>query len=103
MPAGKSQRSVTGMTQHLTERSVNALVPAIDRDVLVYDDAVTGFGVFILRSGKRGVFLRYRIAGRERRFTIDAWPTWSVTAAREEAKRLKREAQPQRVARRQHQ
>jgi integrase len=79
------------MKQHLTERSVKALVPAIDRDVLVYDDEVTGFGVFILRSGKRGFFLRYRIAGRERRFTIGAWPTWSVTAAREEAKRLKRE------------
>ncbi|WP_237561033.1 Arm DNA-binding domain-containing protein, partial [Elioraea sp. Yellowstone] len=59
--------------------------------MLVYDDEVTGFGVFILRSGKRGFFLRYRIAGRERRFTIGAWPTWSVTAAREEAKRLKRE------------
>lgn len=79
------------MKQHLTERAVKALVPAIDRDVLVYDDEVTGFGVYILRSGKRGFFLRYRIAGRERRFTIGAWPTWSVTAAREEAKRLKRE------------
>jgi integrase len=79
------------MKQHLTERAVKAMVPAIDRDVLVYDDEVTGFGVFILRSGKRGFFLRYRIAGRERRFTIGAWPTWSVTAAREEAKWLKRE------------
>lgn len=79
------------MKQHLTERAVKAMVPAIKRDVLVYDDEVTGFGVFILRSGRRGFFLRYRIAGRERRFTIGAWPTWSVTAAREEAKRLKRE------------
>lgn len=66
-------------------------MPAIDRDVLVYDDKVTGFGVYILGSGTRGFFLRYRIAGRDRRFTIGAWPTWSVTAAREEAKRPKRE------------
>lgn len=60
------------MKQHLTERSIKALGPAIDRDVLVYDDEVTGFGVFILRSGKHGFFLRYRITGRERRFTIGA-------------------------------
>lgn len=37
------------------------------------------------------LFLSYRVAGRDRRLTIGSWPDWSVTAAREEAKRLKRE------------
>ncbi len=102
LPAAKAHRSVTGMKQHLTERAVKAMVPAIDRDVLVYDDEVTGFGVYVLRSGKRGFFLRSRIAGRERRFTIGAWPTWSVTAAREEAAAQARSRCRQRSARQAH-
>src|SRR5581483_8787158 len=83
--------SVTGMKQHLTERAVKAMVPNIARDLLVYDDEVTGFAICVYRSGKRAFVLRYRVGGRSRHFTIGAWPTWSVTAAREEAKRLKRE------------
>lgn len=82
---------MTGMKQHLTERSVKALAPEIDRNVPVYDDEVTGFALFVYPSGKRAFVLRYRIAGRSRYFTIGSWPDWSVTAAREEAKRLKRE------------
>jgi hypothetical protein len=70
------------MKQHLTERAVKALVPAIDRDVLVFNEEVTDFGVFMLRSGKRGFFLRYflrhRIAGRERRFTIGVVVSFEV-------------------------
>lgn len=79
------------MKQHLTERAIKAMVPDIDRDALVYDDEVTGFAICVYRSGKRAFVIRYRIAGRARHFTIGSWPDWSVTAAREEAKRLKRE------------
>jgi hypothetical protein len=79
------------MKEHLTERAIKAMVPDIDRDALVYDDEVTGFAICIYRSGKRAFVLRYRIAGRARHFTIGSWPDWSVTAARDEAKRLKRE------------
>ena len=50
-----------------------------------------GFGVRITSGGTRAFILTYRIEARERRLTIGAWPDWSVTAAREEAKRLKRE------------
>jgi len=35
--------------------------------------------------------LRYRIDNRERRLTIGSYPDWSVTAAREEAKAIKRQ------------
>ena len=91
MPAAKHNPSVTGMKQHLTERAIKAMVPEIDRDLLVYDDEVTSFAICVYRSGKRAFVLRYRIAGRARHFTIGSWPDWSVTAAREEAKRLKRE------------
>ena len=51
--------------------------------------AVVGFGVRITAGGSRAFILTYRIKGQERRLTIGAWPDWSVTAAREEAKRLK--------------
>jgi hypothetical protein len=58
------------MKQHLTERANKAMVPEIDRDVLVYDDEVTGFAICVYRSGKRAFVLQYRIAGRSRHFTV---------------------------------
>lgn len=42
-------------------------------------------------SGQRAFRLRYRVQGRERKFTIGRWPDWSVVAAREQAKILRRE------------
>jgi hypothetical protein len=35
------------MKQHLTERTVKAMVPDADRDLLVYDDEVIGFGLYV--------------------------------------------------------
>ena len=78
------------MKAHLTERSVKGLQPK-QKNIIVYDEEVVGFGVRITSGGTRAFILTYRIEARERRLTIGAWPDWSVTAAREEAKRLKRE------------
>jgi hypothetical protein len=78
------------MKAHLTERSVKGLQPK-QKNIIVYDEEVVGFGVRITSAGTRAFILTYRIEARERRLTIGAWPDWSVTAAREEAKRLKRE------------
>jgi integrase len=59
---------------------------------ITYDDAVKGFGVRITAAGGRAFILNYRrkLDGRERRITIGSFPDWGTTAAREEAKRLKR-------------
>ena len=59
---------------------------------LHYDDAVKGFAGRITAAGGRAFILNYRrkLDGRERRYTIGAFPDWGTTAAREEAKRLKR-------------
>ena len=76
------------MKAQLTERSVKRLKPA-RKNIIFYDTEVVGFGVRITAGGSRAFILTYRIKGRERRLTIGAWPDWSVTAAREEAKRLK--------------
>jgi integrase len=59
--------------------------------VIHYDGEVKGFGLRVTRSGSRSFILNYRARGIERRPTIGSYPDWKVSAAREEAKRLKRE------------
>ena len=53
------------------------------------DPKVVGFGVRIYAGGSKSFFVNYRIDGRERRYTIGAFPRWSVSAARERAKELR--------------
>ena len=77
------------MKAHLTERSVKGLQPK-SKNIIVYDEEVVGFGVRITSGGTRAFILTYRIEAWEQRLTNGEWPDWSVTAAREEAKRLKR-------------
>jgi len=76
--------------EHLTERAVKAIEHRA-KDHLVFDTSCAGFALCVYASGRRSFVLIYRVAGRQRRLTIGAWPDWSVTAAREEAKRLKRD------------
>ena len=60
---------------------------------ITYDDAVKGFGCRITAAGARSFVVVYhrRSDGKQRRLTIGSYPDWSTSAAREEAKRLKRE------------
>jgi integrase len=62
-------------------------------NTVTFDDTVKGFGARVTAAGTRGFVLKYRrkADGRRRQFTIGSYPDWSVAAAREEAKRLKRE------------
>ena len=78
------------MGTHLTERVVKAAEIGT-RKYVVFDEDCAGFGLCVFLSGRKGFILIYRAAGRQRRMTIGTWPSWSVIAAREEAKRLKRE------------
>jgi len=59
---------------------------------ITYDDAMKGFGCRVTAASGRAFILNYRrkLDGRERRYTIGSFPDWGTTAAREEAKRLKR-------------
>lgn len=54
------------------------------------DRKATGFGVRTYPGGSKSFFVDYRLDGRQRRFTIGPFPRWSVTAAREEAKELRK-------------
>jgi integrase len=78
----------------LTDQLVRSLPFPAAGSRIRYDggnDAVRGFGVRVTAGGARSFILNYVVGGRERRMTIGAYPDWSVAAAREEAKRLKRE------------
>jgi integrase len=84
----------TSGTGKLIDRVVRKLPAPATGNRITYDrgdDAVRGFGVRITAGGARSFILNYVASGRERRLTIGAYPDWTVVAAREEAKRLKRE------------
>jgi integrase len=76
----------------LTDNLLRKLPTPEQGNKITYDDAVKGFGVRVTAAGGRAFILNYRrkLDGRERRYTIGNHPDWSTTAAREEAKRLKR-------------
>ena len=75
----------------ITDAIVKALPKPAKGSRITYDAEVKGFGIRVTAAGARAFVLNYRVAGRERRYTIGAFPNWSATAARGEAKRLKRE------------
>ena len=79
------------MAVKLVEKYVASLQPPSSGNRRAYDTEVRGFGIRVTAAGAKSFVLNYRINGRERRYTIGSHPDWSVAAAREEAKRLKRE------------
>ena len=78
------------MSTKLTEKIVRDLTPPEKGNRILYDTEVKGFGIRITKADAKAFVLNYRINGRERRATIGAYPDWSVSTARKEAMRLKR-------------
>lgn len=80
------------MSQRLTDAIVRALPAPAKGNRVTYDAAVKGFGVRVTANGSRAFVFNYRLraTGRERRYTIGRFPDWTTTAAREEARRLRR-------------
>ena len=76
----------------LTDNLLRRLPTPARGNKITYDDAVKGFGCRVTAAGGRAFILNYRrkLDGRERLYTIGSFPDWGTTAAREEAKRLKR-------------
>jgi integrase len=77
----------------LTDNLLRRLPTPERGNKVTWDDAVKGFGIRVTAAGARAFILNYRRRGdgRERRYTIGSFPDWGTSAAREEAKRLKRE------------
>jgi integrase len=79
------------MTERLTDRAIKAIAAPKHGMQLVYDTMVTGFAVRVTAAGAKSFVLRYRTRhGRERTYTIGAFPDWQTTTARREAAMLKR-------------
>src|SRR6266700_91626 len=83
------------MAEKLTETLIKGLTPPKRGERFIYDSEVTGFAVKIFAvtrtnpKGARTFVLTYWLNGSERRYRIGAWPEWSVTAARAEAKEIR--------------
>src|SRR5271169_4197528 len=75
------------MKGKITKRSVDALkcLAGKDREVL-WDDALSGFGVAAFPSGKKVYVVQYRQAGRSRRSTIGEHGRLTPDEARRAAK-----------------
>jgi integrase len=80
------------MAERLTDRLVRSLERPPTGNKVHYDTEVRGFGARITAAGAIAFILNYRRRsdGLERRHTIGSYPDWSVAAAREKAKELKR-------------
>lgn len=76
--------------EKLTEKQVRAAEPRA-RSYQVFDADVLGLSICVYASGSRSFMFDYRSSGRQRRYTIGRWPEWSVAAARERAKALRRD------------
>lgn len=69
----------------LSKRVVDAAGPK-DKDYVIWDDDLPGFGLRVFKSGKRSYVLQYRSLGRSRRYTIGLHGVWTPETARQEAK-----------------
>src|SRR6202163_1493562 len=73
----------------LTKRTVDALKPLSDRDLVVFDSELSGFGIRVKPSGRKSYLMQYRNAGgRSRRLTIAGHGRLTADEAKDEAKRL---------------
>jgi integrase len=84
------------MSERLTEALVKSIEAPQRGERFIWDTELAGFAIKVFAptkahpGGARTFVLFYRIDGAERRYRIGSWPTWSVTAARAEAKDIRR-------------
>ena len=74
-------------------RLTNQFVIKLTGTAMWWDDdpKATGFGIRSYPGGGKSFFVDYRLNGQQRRYTIGPFPRWSAEAAREEAKKLRKE------------
>ena len=86
-------QEMAGKTQKHPLKLTNKFVAGLSGEVMWWDDdpKATGFGIRSYAGGSKAFFIDYRLHGRHRRHTIGPFPRWSAEAAREEAKKLRKE------------
>lgn len=76
---------------HLTDAAVKKFAAPVTGNYAIHWDTEPGFGVRVTSTGFKAFIFNYRTrAGRERRYTIGSFPSWSATAARDKARQLRR-------------
>src|SRR5271154_2979108 len=83
---GRRASSRRNSMAKLTKRTVDAAEAQDDKDYVIWDDELPGFGLRVFTSGKRSYLIQYRSAGRSRRYTIGQHGVWSPELARKEAR-----------------
>lgn len=81
-----------GNVIRLTDAAIRRLPLPASGHTITWDDETAGFGVRVTAAGAKSFIFNYRVrgSGQQRRITIGATSDWSTTAARIEAKRLRR-------------
>ena len=72
---------------NITKRTVDGL-KARETDYFVWDDELAGFGVRVMRSGKKSYVVQYRAGGRTRRNAFSRVGTMTPDEARKHAREL---------------
>ncbi|MFC1672657.1 tyrosine-type recombinase/integrase [Pseudomonadota bacterium] len=70
----------------LTKRTIDAAQADVERDYFIWDDDMPGFGLRVLKSGKKTYQIQYRKGGRTRRNSIGMHGTITPDEARKIAK-----------------
>jgi hypothetical protein len=74
----------------LTKRIVDAAKPHANKQVLVWDDRIAGFGLVVYPSSVKSYVYQYRNAeGRSHRITIGKHGEWTPDQARHRAEELR--------------
>ncbi len=66
---------------------------AAEKQIELWDTEVPGFGLRIGHKGRRAFMMMIRVNGRQRRFTLGAYPEMSLKEAREAARNVRADAQ----------
>jgi integrase len=77
------------MGRRIVDKSIKKMAAPKLGNRIEWDSEIPGFGVRITASGVTSFILDYRIAGRQRRYTIGRYPELTVAAARIEAGELR--------------
>lgn len=75
------------MTQVLTERAVLSAKPNPDKRLEIPDGMLPGFYLVVQPKGAKSWAVRYRYAGRTKKFTIGGYPAFSLKDARNKARK----------------
>lgn len=78
------------MAVKLSDKAVREAEPPVKGQRLIFDTDIRGFALRITKGGAKSFVVDYRMEGRQWRYTIGRYGTWSLQAARDEAKDIRR-------------